>query len=189
MPTLLVFTSPPADHAVPQKLVWQKIARSAAHTERPEPVPAWNAPASALLRFPASPPVRVMGLAPLCTVHISANRAQACTNEESPQVPRPRITPTNNYYLEGIGFEPQNRRATRPIRYPSVQKRKPPRLRLASSGRTGVRISAAPPGARSSHQFVLLTSSCFVFCEENLEPTCGQSFGEVPESQGCRLSG
>jgi hypothetical protein len=33
--------------------------------------------------------------------------AQFCTNENSPQMLKLRITITNNYYLEGIGFASQ----------------------------------------------------------------------------------
>ncbi len=72
-----------------------------------------------------------MGLAVLCTVHISSIRAQKRTNEKPPPVPRPRIAITNHYYLEGIGFEPQNRAQPAPTcvhrscRWPETR---PPRL-------------------------------------------------------------
>ena len=55
-----------------------------------------------------------MALVALCIVHISAIRAQFCTNEKTQPGALARITTTNHYYLEEIGFEPQKPRATWP---------------------------------------------------------------------------
>ena len=66
----------------------------------PKPVLTWNAPASSLpLVLRSSPPARIMRLTALCTTHISAIRAQSCTNEKSRRMPRPRITMPNHYYF------------------------------------------------------------------------------------------
>ena len=74
MPTLLVFTVSPADRAAPQKLAYQEIAGSAGDTERPETGPGVERARIHPLALLSSPPVRVMGLAALCTTHISAIR-------------------------------------------------------------------------------------------------------------------
>ena len=80
MPTLLVFTASPADRAAPQKLAYQEIAGSAGDTERPETGPGVERARIRPLALLSSPPVRVMGLAALCTAHISAIRAHCPAN-------------------------------------------------------------------------------------------------------------
>ncbi len=144
MPTLLVFTTSPADRAAPQKLAYQEIAGSAGDTERPAIGPGVERARIRPLAVLPSPSVRVMGLAALCPAHISAIGAQSCTNEKSPSVPRPRITITNHDYLEGIGFEPQNRpnpcaSETPPARDQTA----PPKTRILRPNREFV-FSAAP---------------------------------------------
>ncbi len=104
LPTLLVFAASPADRAAPRKLAYQEIAESTGDTETPETGPGVERARILPLALLSSPTVGVMALAPLCTAHIFAIRAQSCTNEKSPLAPRPRITITNQYYLKEIGF-------------------------------------------------------------------------------------
>jgi hypothetical protein len=89
LPTLLVFTASPAGRAAPEKLAYQEIARSAADTERRENGPDVERARIRPIALLSSAPVRVMGLAALCTVQISATRAQSCTNETSQPVSKP----------------------------------------------------------------------------------------------------
>jgi hypothetical protein len=110
----------------------------------------------------SSPPVRVMGLAALCTRRSLAIRAQSCTNEKSPPVPNPRITVANHYYLEEIGFDSPN--CAQPVPawvHPRRLQPEPPRLRLASSGRTGSSSFPLHPKRRptNSRGFVSTLSS------------------------------
>jgi hypothetical protein len=108
LPTLLVFAASPAGPAAPRKLAYQEIARSAVDTERPETGPGVELAPIRPPALRASPPIWVMALAALCSAHVSAFCAQCCTNEKSPPVPSPGIALTNHYYLEEIGFDPQN---------------------------------------------------------------------------------
>ena len=73
--------------------------------------------------------------------------AQRCTNEKSTQVHWPRVTIINHYYLEEIGFDPQNRRATCPD----------PRIREAS----GLRIHAANWWAGAGGVIPWAAQQCF----------------------------
>jgi hypothetical protein len=114
--TLLVLTASPVDHAAPRKPASREIARSAALDlmdsplipKHPKPTPGVERAHIRPLSLLASPPARAMDLAALCTGHISAIRAQSCTSGQSPQAPDTRVTQTNHYYLEEIGFDPQN---------------------------------------------------------------------------------
>jgi hypothetical protein len=105
-------------------------------------------------------------LAALCTAHISRLSAQSCTNEKSPPVLRPRITATNHYYLEEIGFDPQKReQATPTCVHPRrlCPETKPPRLRLASSRRIGSLFFLLHPGSllpRRPHPFAWICDPC-----------------------------
>jgi hypothetical protein len=79
--------------------------------------------------------------------------AQRCTNEKSPPAPRSRITITNHYYLEEIGFDPQNRvhaasTCVRPRRLMAGSQTV--RLRFPSPCRTGSFAFSATPQERSS---------------------------------------
>ncbi len=178
MPTLLVFTASPATRAAPQKLAYQGIAGSAGGTERPETAPGVECARARPLALLSSPPVRVMGLEALCTKQISAIGAQKCTNKKSLPVPRPRITITNHDYLEGIGFEPQNRAQTAPnpcaseaqVRNQTV----PPKIRILRPNTEFV-FSAAPPDRSSSAAppiRVYSQSKCTVLHKPNTAATC-----------------
>jgi len=59
----------------------------------------------------APPPVWARAWRPCAPRTTLAIRAQSCTNESSPQRRDLRITPTNYYYLDKIGFDPQKPRA------------------------------------------------------------------------------
>jgi len=137
LPPLLVFTASPADRAAPQKLAYEKIARSAAESKTGPGVERARIRPLALLT------------SHLCTVHISAIRAQFCTIKKSPPVPRPLITPTNHYYLKEIGFASQNRAQSAPT---SVD----PRLLMARNQTTPPKIRILRP----NREFAFSAASC-----------------------------
>jgi hypothetical protein len=114
-----------------------------------KPVPAWNAPTSALLRFFHLGTVQVMVLSALCSAHISVFRAQSCTNEKSPHMHDPLVTITNHYYLEEIGFDPQKSRATQASMHPRrlIARTQTARLRFPSQAEQEVRFFRCLPGA------------------------------------------
>ncbi len=147
LPTLLVFTASPADRSVPEKRAYPEIAASAGDTERPETGPGVERARSALLRFFHLPPSGSWVWRLCAPAHISAIGAQSCTNEKSPPVPRPGITITNHYYLEGIGFDPQNRAQPAPTGASETplagNQTAPPKTRILGPDREFV-FSAAP---------------------------------------------
>jgi hypothetical protein len=120
------------------------------HRDRPETGPDVERTAIRPLAFLSSPPVPGTGLAlaALCTAHIFRLSAQSCTNEKSPAVLRPRITATNYYCLEEIGFDPQNPAQPAPIGHASEMplagnQTAPPKTRILRPSREFV-FSAAP---------------------------------------------
>jgi hypothetical protein len=140
LPTLLVFSASSAGPAAPQQLAYQEIARSAVDTEILETGPRRGRNVEP---DPSRPPA--LGRGGLCSAHVSALSAQFCTIEKFPVMRRPRITITNHYHLEEIGFDPKTVcNPPQPVciptagsvcRCPAPAQTAPPKIPI--SGRTG----------------------------------------------------
>ena len=140
MPTFPVFNASPAGRAAPQKLAYHEIARSAVDTAGDKESPR-NRSRRGTRPHPPSRASFISshpGHGPGGFVQRSSYRilCKWCTNEKPPPVNGTRITITNHYYLEEVGFDPQNPAKPapqpRPVCIPdaSLPETKPPRLRF-----------------------------------------------------------